>query len=186
MLDSPGKGNVFQRRVDTSGLSTHTAGAFVTAPYWVRLTRLGQTITASQSADGATWVVVGTETIAFPQTVLVGLAVSSHSTSASATATFDNVAAGSLWSSQDVGVTGLAGSIWTGGTAPAGGVRVWDGTAKGWAGVAGTYELYGTAAPTATTGANKAGTGSRYLRTASPGGLYVNTGTAASPTWTQV
>lgn len=130
MLVSPGKGNAFQRRVVTSGISTHTAGAFVTAPYWVRLTRLGHTITASQSADGSTWVVVGTETIAFPQTVLVGLAVSSHSTSAAATATFDNVASESLWSSQDVGATGLAGSTSIAGgvfTLTGAGADIWGG-----------------------------------------------------------
>ena len=90
--------HAFQRRIDTNGISTHTPGAFVTAPYWVRLTRLGASITASQSADGVTWTVVGTDTIAFPQTVLIGLAVSSHSTATSATAAFDNVAAGGLWS----------------------------------------------------------------------------------------
>lgn len=112
MLVSPGKGTAFQRRVLTNGVSTHTPGAFVTAPYWVRLSRSGNTITASQSADGTTWTIVGTDTIAFAPTVLVGLAVSSHTTAAAATATFDNVAVESLslWSSQDVGAVGLAGS----------------------------------------------------------------------------
>ena len=110
MLVSPGKGNAFQRRLATGGVSTHTAGAFVTAPYWVRLTRAGNAITASQSADGTTWTVVGTDTMAFGQTVLIGLAVSSHTTSAAATATFDNVVVESLWSSLDIGTVGLAGS----------------------------------------------------------------------------
>ena len=110
MLVSPGKGSAFQRRVVSSGVSTHTAGAFVTAPYWVRLSRAGNTITASESADGTSWTVVGTDTIAFPQTVLVGLAVSSHSTTTAATATFDNVAIDPLWSNQDIGAVGLAGS----------------------------------------------------------------------------
>jgi regulation of enolase protein 1 (concanavalin A-like superfamily) len=110
MLVSPAKGSAFQRRVATSGVSIHTAGTAVTAPYWVRLSRVGSTITASQSADGATWTVVGTDTIAFQQTVLIGLAVSSHSTTAAATATFDHVAVESLWSNQDIGAVGLAGS----------------------------------------------------------------------------
>jgi regulation of enolase protein 1 (concanavalin A-like superfamily) len=117
MLVSPAKGSAFQRRVATSGVSIHTAGTAVTAPYWVRLSRVGSTITASQSADGATWTVVGTDTIAFQQTVLIGLAVSSHSTTAAATATFDHVAVESLWSNQDIGAVGLAGS-----TSIAGGV----------------------------------------------------------------
>jgi regulation of enolase protein 1 (concanavalin A-like superfamily) len=110
MLVSPGRGNAFQRRIATSGVSTHTAGAPVTPPYWVRLSRVGNTVTASQSANGTTWTVVGTDTIAFAQTVLVGLAVSSHSTTAAATATFDNVVIQSLWSNQDIGAVGLAGS----------------------------------------------------------------------------
>ena len=92
MLISPGKGSAFQRRVATSGVSTQTAGASVTAPYWVRLSRVGSTITAAESANGTAWTVVGSDTIAFAQTVLVGLSVSSHSTTAAATATFDNVA----------------------------------------------------------------------------------------------
>jgi regulation of enolase protein 1 (concanavalin A-like superfamily) len=75
----------------------------------VRLSRVGDTITASQSANGTTWTVVGTDTIAFAQTVLVGLAVSSHSTTAAATATFDKVVIESLWSNQDIGAVGLAG-----------------------------------------------------------------------------
>jgi regulation of enolase protein 1 (concanavalin A-like superfamily) len=110
MLVSPGKGNAFQRRILSNNVSTHTPGAFVTAPYWVRLTRIGNAITASQSADGTTWTVVGTDTIAFASSVLIGLAVSSHTTAASATATFDNVAIESLWSNQDIGNVGLAGS----------------------------------------------------------------------------
>ena len=110
MLVSPGKGNAFQRRVATNGVSTHTAGAMVTAPYWVRLTRVGDAITASQSADGRTWTIVGTDTIAFGQPVLIGLAVSSHSNTAAATATFDNVVIESPWSNQDIGAVGLAGS----------------------------------------------------------------------------
>jgi regulation of enolase protein 1 (concanavalin A-like superfamily) len=111
MLVSPGKGNAFQRRVETGGVSTNTAGAFVTAPYWVRLARSGNTITASQSADGTTWTVVGTDTIAFGQSVLIGLAVSSHTTGATAAATFDHVAVDStVWLNQDIGAVGLPGS----------------------------------------------------------------------------
>ena len=64
----------------------------MTAPYWVKLTRAGTTITAYQSADGVAWSLVGTATVALPTQVLVGLAVSSHSTTTRATATFDQVA----------------------------------------------------------------------------------------------
>ena len=110
MLVSPGKGNAFQRRLATNGASSHTAGAFVSAPYWVRLARAGNTITASESADGTTWTIVGTDTIAFAPSVAIGLAVSSHSFSAAATATFDNVLVEPLWASEDIGAVGAAGS----------------------------------------------------------------------------
>ena len=80
MMVTPGKGNNFQRRLVAGGVSTSTAGAVVTAPYWVKLTRSGNTVTAAQSADGVVWTTVGTETMALPGSVLVGLAVSSHAT----------------------------------------------------------------------------------------------------------
>jgi regulation of enolase protein 1 (concanavalin A-like superfamily) len=94
MMVTPGKGNNFQRRLVQGGASTSTAGAMVTAPYWVRLTRSGNTIVAAQSVDGVAWTTVGSATINMPGTVLVGLAVSSHTTSALAAATFDQVSIG--------------------------------------------------------------------------------------------
>jgi phosphatidylserine/phosphatidylglycerophosphate/cardiolipin synthase-like enzyme/regulation of enolase protein 1 (concanavalin A-like superfamily) len=91
MLVSHAKGLAFQRRVTTGGISTSTAGAAAAAPYWVRLQRAGSVITASQSPDGQAWNMVATETITIGATIYVGLGVSSHTTSATATAAFDNV-----------------------------------------------------------------------------------------------
>lgn len=88
------KGNNFQRRLVPGGVSSGTTGAMVTAPYWVRLARTGNIIVVSQSVDGVTWTTVGSATINMPATVLVGLAVSSHTTSALSTATFDQVLIG--------------------------------------------------------------------------------------------
>jgi regulation of enolase protein 1 (concanavalin A-like superfamily) len=88
---SSAKGSRFQRRTSNGGITTDSTGAFVTAPYWVKLERAGNTITASESPDGATWTVVGTDTFAMGSSILVGLAVSSHVTGTNATATFDNV-----------------------------------------------------------------------------------------------
>jgi len=115
MMVTPGKNNNFQRRVVAGGLSTSTAGSAVTAPYWVRLRRTGDVLTAFESPDGATWTTVGTTRVAMPANVLVGLAVSSHVSTAAATATFDHVAilppeVPSPWGTQDVGATGLAGT----------------------------------------------------------------------------
>ncbi len=91
MLVSQSKGLAFQRRTATGGTSTNTAGAAAAAPYWVRLDRTGNTITAYESADGIQWTLVGSDTIPMGTTAYVGLAVSSHSSSVLATGTFDNV-----------------------------------------------------------------------------------------------
>jgi hypothetical protein len=91
MLVSTAKGLAFQRRPSAGGLSVNTAGAFATAPRWVRLTRVGNTVTAFESPNGSTWTLVGTETISLPSTVLVGLAVTSHTTTSLARGVFDNV-----------------------------------------------------------------------------------------------
>jgi regulation of enolase protein 1 (concanavalin A-like superfamily) len=93
MLVTPGgtKGLAFQRRVSDGGLSTSTGGGGGTAPAWVRLVRTGNVITASRSADGVTWTVVGSDSFAMGQTVYVGIALSSHDNTVVATATFDNI-----------------------------------------------------------------------------------------------
>jgi hypothetical protein len=91
MLVSSAKGTAFQRRTTTAGLSTSTIGGAFTAPFWVKLTRSDSTFTASQSSDGVTWTVVATDTIAMGSQILAGLAVSSHTNTATATATFDHV-----------------------------------------------------------------------------------------------
>ena len=47
--------------------------------------------TAYESVDGTTWSEIGSDTIPMDQSIYIGLAVTSHTTSASATCTFDNV-----------------------------------------------------------------------------------------------
>ena len=91
MVVSANKGLAFQRRVAASGLSTHTSGGAGQAPQFVRLVRTGNLFTASRSADGTTWTVVGSDTVAMPSTIYVGLAVTSHVSGVTATATFASV-----------------------------------------------------------------------------------------------
>ena len=122
MLVSPGKGTAFQRRLTDNGSSVSTAGTFAAAPRWVKLSRSGNTITASESADGNTWNTVASDTFSMPSTVYVGLGVSSHVAGTTATATFDAVSVGGSappppppplptgWSSRDIGATGAAGT----------------------------------------------------------------------------
>ena len=91
MLVSAGKGLAFQRRVARGGISTNTSGGAGVAPAWVKLERRGNTITAYRSADGVSWTLVDTDTFTMPASVYVGLAVSSHDATRTATVTFDNV-----------------------------------------------------------------------------------------------
>jgi regulation of enolase protein 1 (concanavalin A-like superfamily) len=120
MLVSFSKGLAFQRREVTGGTSVSTTGAMAAAPYWVMLDRIGNTFNAYQSADGVLWTLVDTDTIVMAATVNVGLGVSSHSTTATAAATFDNVSvvAGTPappatfpapWARQDIGAVGASG-----------------------------------------------------------------------------
>jgi regulation of enolase protein 1 (concanavalin A-like superfamily) len=89
---SPDNGVAFQRRTAAGGLTTHTSGGGGTAPQWLRLTRSGSIVTASVSADGITWIDVGSDTLGTGSVpMLIGLAVTSHDNSVLATATFDNV-----------------------------------------------------------------------------------------------
>jgi hypothetical protein len=91
MLVSPAKGLAFQRRGAAGGSSVNTGGAMATAPRWVKLTRNGNLFSAYESTDGAAWTLVGTDTIPMGTSVLVGLAVTSHNSGASATCTLDSV-----------------------------------------------------------------------------------------------
>jgi hypothetical protein len=93
MALTAGNGLAFQRRVTTDGVSTHTAGGAGTAPYWVRVTRVGSTFTGYRSTDGITWTAVGSETITMGATVYVGVAVTSHIDGTINSSTFDNVSA---------------------------------------------------------------------------------------------
>jgi regulation of enolase protein 1 (concanavalin A-like superfamily) len=61
------------------------------SPHWVKLTRNGDVFTAYESTDGTNWTEIAVDTIPMAPTIYVGLAVTSHTTAASATATFDHV-----------------------------------------------------------------------------------------------
>ena len=60
-------------------------------PVWLKITRTGDTVVASESTDGVNYTTEATQTFALPQTVYIGMAVSSHDMVTPATATFDNV-----------------------------------------------------------------------------------------------
>jgi endonuclease/exonuclease/phosphatase family metal-dependent hydrolase len=89
MLGSAGKGTAFQRRSAASGQSSHTPGGGWVGS-WVRLTRSGNSFDAYESWDGYNWNWVGSEWIDMPQTIYVGLAVTSHSYGSLAGASFSH------------------------------------------------------------------------------------------------
>ncbi|AWS42959.1 hypothetical protein [Streptosporangium sp. 'caverna'] len=95
---------------------THdVAGGPVQGPLWLRLTRLGDTLTGYESSDGKTWIEVSTvELTGLPETVEIGLFTTSPGALwemaeafAQATATFDQITlqgANGSWRRDDVGV----------------------------------------------------------------------------------
>jgi RHS repeat-associated protein len=90
----PNNANMRERTsTGASAGSQYTSFVSSVVPYWVKLARTGSTFDAYVSADGVSWTPVGTtQTITMANTVYIGLGVSSQSTSAFVTATFDNVA----------------------------------------------------------------------------------------------
>ncbi len=82
----------FVDRATTGASSSYQTTSGSALPYWVGLSRVGNTFTSYTSADGVNWVQVGTtETISMAQNVYIGLAVSSDTNSSLSTAVFDNV-----------------------------------------------------------------------------------------------
>src|SRR5712692_8637836 len=101
-------------RTSTGASATYQSGASATLPYWVKLVRSGSTFSGYSSYNGQTWTQVGTsQTISMAQTVYIGLAVTSRSTTAVTTATFDNVSVSSTAAPAPVitNVSATTGSI---------------------------------------------------------------------------
>jgi regulation of enolase protein 1 (concanavalin A-like superfamily) len=79
-------------RTATGATSTYQPLGSGTLPYWIKLARSGNVFTMYGSLDGLNWAQLGaSQTVSMAQSVYVGLAVSSRSTSSLATASFDNV-----------------------------------------------------------------------------------------------
>ena len=109
----------WQYRQLTAGGSSSTRSdeGVITLPYWLRLTREGDTITAEHSADGTTWEpMVETanpdepSSLAIPMhsNIFIGLALTSHSSGVTTTAEFAQVSTGGgatgEWEFVEIGV----------------------------------------------------------------------------------
>lgn len=68
----------FLSRTSTGGSSSATTTSGLAAPYWVRVTRVGNVFTAYCSPDGSTWTTIGSQTITMATNVYIGLGVTSH------------------------------------------------------------------------------------------------------------
>lgn len=90
MSVTPGNGTAMQWRDSTDGGSDNSNTAGAVAPYWVRMSRAGNVLTGSYSADGVTWTQQSTATIAMGTDVYVGLSLCANNTGSTCTATFDN------------------------------------------------------------------------------------------------
>ncbi|NJL31959.1 MAG: DUF1349 domain-containing protein [Phycisphaerales bacterium] len=84
-------GAAFQYRSNTSSSSGHIAGGAASAPLWVRVVREGEELASYRSADGNTWTLVGSTTIAMGEDIYVGLAVTSHNNSLINTSVFEQL-----------------------------------------------------------------------------------------------
>lgn len=91
-LISAKRGYAFERRGLTGSTSDMTSGGNGGAPGWVRLVRSGSQFDAYRSTDGKTWTLMGTDVIQMPDSVYVGMAVTSHSTQSMTTAVLDTFA----------------------------------------------------------------------------------------------
>src|SRR5436190_3422249 len=82
----------FQHRPASGQYSIQDGSAAVSGPRWVRLVRAGDTITAYQAVDGATWTRINRITLSLGSTIYVGLAVTSHSPALATTAPASSLA----------------------------------------------------------------------------------------------
>jgi aryl-phospho-beta-D-glucosidase BglC (GH1 family) len=89
---TPTGGIQFTRRSSIGGSTAVTSSTGKAAPYWVRLTRTGNTFKAYMSANGITWTQLGKNNISISMTTntYIGLAVSSGSNATLCTGVMTN------------------------------------------------------------------------------------------------
>ena len=91
MAVTAGGGSAFQWRPTADNFSRNTDGPIANVPFWVKLTRAGNTFTGFVSPDGITWRRLDSVSIPLKKTIYVGLALSAHNNSALNSALFDHV-----------------------------------------------------------------------------------------------
>src|SRR4051812_46269956 len=67
ILDVRPNGSIeFMTRSSNGGLTSYLSGATQTAPVWLKLTRVGNTVTGFVSSSGLSWTQVGNTTLSIP------------------------------------------------------------------------------------------------------------------------
>ncbi|HLP75983.1 MAG TPA: carbohydrate-binding protein, partial [Candidatus Paceibacterota bacterium] len=93
MSITPGNGALWQYRATTGGSCGYSTAGGLSAPYWVKLARSGNTFTGYRSPDGTNWTQVGSATVGMASSMYVGLAFVSKNNTVLGAATFDHVTA---------------------------------------------------------------------------------------------
>jgi hypothetical protein len=112
MTGGSGNGATYQQRMDadTASVSQHTyADGPFAPPYWVRVTREGDTLLGYTSPDGENWTQRGdVVTLAMADPVLIGLALTSHNVNQATSAEFSEVSfTGNVSASWDIAEIGM-------------------------------------------------------------------------------
>ncbi len=114
---TPANGISFQWRPTRDAASSNVAVAGLAAPYWVKVTRTGDTLTAQYSANGIAWMdLVATPSVTIPMAsdVYIGLAVCSHVTSSACGAKFSSVSTtgnvSGSWQTTGIGASQTGGN----------------------------------------------------------------------------
>jgi hypothetical protein len=117
---TPSTSIIFQRRTKTNGttaITTATGTQFV-VPYWLKLTRIGNSLASFYSSDGVNWTSAGSTNVTMGVSVFIGLAVTSHSNVFNSTATIDHVNMAPIVNAgPDQSITGLANTVTLNGSA---------------------------------------------------------------------
>jgi hypothetical protein len=110
MALSPVNGVSMQRRTSTGGTTNSTDLEDILPPYWIKIERNSvNALVAYYSDDGNSWLRLDSVDISMSNTVYIGLAVTSHDSSATCKAVFTNVRfEGNIsqepWQNQDIGI----------------------------------------------------------------------------------
>jgi regulation of enolase protein 1 (concanavalin A-like superfamily) len=92
VLVTPGNGVVFQSRNAYGSTTSVTTVPNAAPPYWVQLTRSGNSFSAACSSNMENWVNIGTAvTIPMATNVLVGLSATSHTNGLLCSSMIDNI-----------------------------------------------------------------------------------------------